>query len=131
MQQTLAHRRSLWTIAIIVFLMAQGIFGLLFSLSLLATLLAPGRPVIVSGLAILAGPGGGAALVVALASLVIAWGVWVSKPWARQRTLLLEVISVVIGIYEFIEPTINKGAPVARVILAALLLLCLYIDHKR
>jgi hypothetical protein len=126
MQDTISHKLSLGSIATVILLIIQGILGLLFSLSLLAKLLAPGQPIIVSGTAIFAGPAGGIGLVVALASPIIAWGVWTRKPWAHQRTVLLEIISLAIGAFELIEPNINRGVPLARMILAVLILICLF-----
>jgi hypothetical protein len=126
MQDMIQRGHSLGSIVTVVFLSIQGVLGLLFSLPLLAGLLAPGRPVIVSGTAIFAGPAGGVSLVVALASFVTAWGLWMWKPWAHQRTVLLEIISLALGAFELIEPDINRGAPLARMIIAALILICLY-----
>jgi hypothetical protein len=126
MQGMMQRRHSLGSIVTEVLLSIQGILGLLFSLPLLAGLLAPGRPVIVSGRAIFAGPAGGVSLVVALASFVIAWGLWMWKPWAHQRTVLLEIISLALWAFELIEPDINRGVPLARMIIAALILVCLY-----
>ncbi len=83
----------------------------------------------VSGTAIFAGPAVGVALVVALASPISAWGVWMWKPWAHQRTVLLEIISLAIGVFELIEPNINRGVPLARMILAVLILICLYAEN--
>ena len=129
MQDTISRKHSLGSVATVVLLIIQGILGLLFSLSLLAKLLAPGQPIIVSGTAIFAGPAGGIGLVVALASPIIAWGVWMRKPWAHQRTVLLEIISLAIGVFELIEPNINRGVPLARMILAVLILICLYAEN--
>ena len=81
---------------------------------------------IVSGTAIFAGPAGGVSLVVALTSPIIAWGLWMWKPWAHQRTVLLEIISLALGAFELIEPDINRGVSLARMVLAALILICLY-----
>ena len=130
MQDMISRKHSLGSVAVVVLLSIQGILGLLFSLSLLAKLLAPGQPIIVSGTAIFAGPAGGIGLVVALASPIIAWGVWMRKPWAYQRTMLLEIISLAIGMFELIEPNINKGVPLARIILAVLILICLYASRR-
>ena len=129
MQDTISRKHSLGSVATVVLLIIQGILGLLYSLSLLAKLLAPGQPIIVSGTAIFAGPAGGIGLVVALASPIIAWGVWMRKPWAHQRTVLLEIISLAIGVFELIEPNINRGVPLARMILAVLILICLYAEN--
>src|SRR5215471_2855436 len=81
MQDVMLAERSLARIAIVVLLIIQCILGLLFSLPFLAYLLAPGRPVIVTGTSILTGPLAGAALAVALASPIIGWGLWMLKPW--------------------------------------------------
>ena len=129
MQDMISRKHSLGNVAVVVLLSIQGILGLLFSLSLLAELLAPGQPIIVSGTAIFAGPAAGVALVVALTSPIIAWGVWMRKPWAHQRTMLLEIISLTIGVFELIEPNINRGVPLARMILAVLILICLYTEN--
>jgi len=126
MQGMIQRRHSLGSVVSVVLLGIQGVTGLLFSLFLLAALLAPGRPVIVSGTAIFAGPAGGVSLVAALASPIIAWGLWTWKPWAHQRTVLLEIISLALGAFELIEPGINRGAPLARMVIAALILIGLY-----
>ncbi len=68
MQDAMLPGRSPGRIAIVVLLIIQCILGLLFSLPFLAYLLAPGRPVIVTGTSIFTGPIAGAALGVALAS---------------------------------------------------------------
>src|SRR5437764_13843301 len=127
MQDMITRRPSLVITTIIVVLLSiQGTLGLLFSLSRLAGLLAPGAPIIVGGASIFVGPAGGVSLVVALASPIIAWGFWTLKPWAHQRAVLFEVISLVIGAFELIEPGVNRGVPAARIVIAALILICLY-----
>jgi hypothetical protein len=126
MQNMITRRHSLGITAVVVLLIIQGILGLLFSLSLLAGLLAPGRPVIVSGTAIFAGPAEGISLIVALASLIIAWEIWMLKPWAGHRVILIEVISLVIGVFELIEPGVTRELPLTHIIMAALILICLY-----
>src|SRR5436309_4423921 len=131
MQDTLAGRRSHRLrpkiIAIVVLLLVQCLSGLYFSLILIADLLAPGRPVIVKGISITTGPAAGVALVVALASPVIAWGLWTLKPWARQRCTLLELMSLAIGAIELLEPGVSSMAPITRLVIAALILVLLYV----
>lgn len=128
MQDVVLAERSLARIAIVVLLIIQCILGLLFSLPFLAYLLAPGRPVIVTGTSILTGPLAGAALAVALASPIIAWGLWMLKPWAPQRTLLLEIMSLVIGGLSFIQAEINQTLLLALIGCAVLILLCWFAD---
>jgi hypothetical protein len=131
MQNRIMRENSLGIMVIVILLTIQTILGLFFSLPLLAELLAPGRPVIVSGAAIFAGPAGGIALVVALASPIIAWGVWMLKPWARKRVVLLEIFSLGIGAFELIEPGVNRAVSLTYIIMAALLLICLYAGPNR
>jgi len=126
MQNIITRKHSLVITAIVVLLSIQGILGLLFSLSRLAGLLAPRGSIIVSGVSIFFGPAGGVSLVVALASPIIAWGFWVLKPWAHQRAVLIAVVSLVIAGFELIDPVVNIGVPAARIIIAALILICLY-----
>jgi len=128
MQHMIARGRSLGMIAIIVLLSIQGILGLLFSLPWLADLLAPGRPVIVTGAAIFTGPAAGIALGVALASPIIAWGLWMRKRWAPQRTVLLEILSLGVGVLAFTAPDINRGLLFTSLAIAVLILLCWSID---
>ncbi len=127
MQNTISRRRPLGFMAIIILLIIQGILMLLFSLSLLVVLLAPGRPVIVHGASIYAGPAAGVALVVALASPIIAWGLWTMKHWGFQRTVLLEIFSLGVGVLELTEPGLNLWTPITLMIIAALILICLYV----
>src|SRR6266480_5426662 len=117
MQNIITRKHSLVITAIVVLLSIQGILGLLFSLSRLAGLLAPRGSIIVSGVSIFFGPAGGVSLVVALASPIIAWGFWVLKPWAHQRAVLIEVVSLVIAGFELIDPVVNRGVPAARIII--------------
>src|SRR6266699_6953962 len=56
MQNRIMPKHSPGITVIVILLTIQAILGLFFSLPLLAGLLAPGRPVIVSGAAIFAGP---------------------------------------------------------------------------
>jgi len=129
MQHVLARGRSLGMIAIIVLLSIQGILGLLFSLPWLAELLAPGNPVIVGNVSLITGPvAGGAALGVALASPIIAWGLWVKKRWAPQRTVLLEILSLGVGVLAFTRPEINRGLLYSSIVIAVLILICWSID---
>ena len=128
MQGVIPRGRSLGIIAIVVLLVVQGILGLLFSLPFLAELLAPGRPVIVSGASIITGPVVGAALAVALASPIIAWGLWMLKRWAPQRTVLLEILSLSTGILAFTAPEINRGLLYTSMGIAVVILLCWYAD---
>jgi hypothetical protein len=130
MQNMITRKHSLVTTAIAILLNIQALVGLFFSLSLITGLLAPGSPIIVSGAAILAGPIGGASLIVALASPVIAWGLWMAKPWARLRIALLEIIILGIGVFELlfelVAPDVTWGVCFALMAVAALILLCLY-----
>lgn len=129
MQHMLARGRSLGMIAIIVLFMIQSILGLFFSIPFLAELLAPGSPVIVGNISLLTGPVPcGAALGVALASPIIAWGLWVKKRWAPQRTVLLEILSLGVGVLAFTRPEINRGLLYSSIVIAVLILLCWYID---
>jgi len=128
MQHMIARGRSLGMIAIIVLLSIQSILGLLFSLPWLADLLAPGRPVIVAIAAIFTPLAAGAALGVALASPIIAWGLWMRKRWAPQRTVLLEILSLGVGLLAFTRPEINRGLLYSCIVIAVLILLCWSID---
>jgi hypothetical protein len=128
MQDVMLARRSLGRIAIVVLLIIQCILGLLFSLPFLANLLAPGRPVIVTGTSILTGPLAGAALAVALASPIIAWGLWMLKCWAPQRTLLLEIMGLIIGVLAFTQANINPTLLLTLIGCAVLILLCWFAD---
>ncbi len=130
MQDTLAGRLRPKIIAIVVLLIVQCLSGLYFSLILIAELLAPGHPVIVSGISIFTGFAAGVALVVALASPVIAWGLWTLKPWARQRCTLLELLSLGIGAFELLEPRlVSSIAPITCLVIAALILVVLYVGQ--
>jgi hypothetical protein len=128
MQGMLLRGRSLGTIAIVVLLMIQCVLGLFFSIPLLVELLAPGRPVIVSGASIITGPLAGAALAVALASPIIAWGLWMLKHWAPQRTLLLEILSLGVWVLEFTQPGIDRRLLLTGMGIAVLILICWYAD---
>jgi hypothetical protein len=128
MQDVMLPGRSLGRIAIVVLLIIQCILGLLFSLPFLANLLATGRPVIVTGTSILTGPLAGAALGVALASPIIAWGLWMLKRWAPQRTLLLEIMSLVIGVLAFTQAGINRVLLLSLISIEVVILLCWYAD---
>src|SRR6266566_10093883 len=130
MQHVLARGRSLGMIAIIVLLSIQSILGLLFSLPWLADLLAPGRPVIVAIAAIFTPLAAGAALGVALATPIIAWGLWMLKRWAPQRTLLLEIMSLVIGVLAFTQVEINRTLLLSLIGCAVLILLCWFADPR-
>lgn len=131
MQNQLAHRHMLRRTSLSSLLVVQGFGGLLFSLLWLSQLLAPGRPIIVSGIAIFAGPAAGSALVVALASLLFARLVWRPHRWLRQRVTLLELFSFAIGTVELLEPGINRVIPFAGLLLAALILLDVNTLHGR
>jgi hypothetical protein len=124
------HKHTLIRTATIVLLNCQAILGLFLGVSLLARLLAPGSPIIISGAAIFAGPAGGASLVVVLASPILAWGLWMAKPWAHMRTVLLELIWLGIGafelVFEFVKPDVTRGACFTIMGIAILILLCLY-----
>jgi hypothetical protein len=132
MQKTMpvSHSR-LWDVSIVVLLLVQGIAGLIISLSQLAKLLAPGSPVIVTGLNIFTGPIAGIAFVVALASLVVIWGWLTHKSWARQRILLIECTSLAISIVEFVEPHLSRSVPSIRIAVAIIILLCLYATRSQ
>jgi hypothetical protein len=131
MQNQLAHRQALRSTSVTALLVVQGGAGLLFTLFLLSQLLAPGRPIIVNGIMIFAGPAAGAALVVSIASFVLAWFVWKPRPWLRQRVTLLELFSLAIGAIELMEPGINRGVPLIRLLLAGLILLDVYVMSGR
>jgi hypothetical protein len=130
MLDMITQRRPPMATAIVILLNIQALLGLLFGLSLMARLLAPGSPVIIAGAAIFAGPAGGASVVVAVASPILAWGVWMAKPRARFRTVLLELISLCICtfelVFELVRPDVTRGVCLALTGVSALILLCLY-----
>jgi hypothetical protein len=130
MQDILTRRYSLLTTAIVVLLNIQAILGLFFSLSLITRLLAPGSPIVQSRVAEVADVIAGVSLVVALASPIIAWGVWTAKPWAGSRTVLLEIMSLVICAFELmfvlVPFDVIWGVCLALIGMAILILLCLY-----
>lgn len=131
MQKTMpTSSLRIWGICIVVLLLLQGILGLLISLSQLSRLLAPGSPVIVTGMNIFTGPIAGIAFVVALASFVAIWGWWTRQHWARHRILLIECISVAIGLVEFIEPHLSRDIPIVRIAVAIIILFCLYVTRS-
>src|SRR5438045_3891094 len=102
MQDMITRKHPLLITASVVLLNIQAILGVFFGLSLIARLLAPGSSIIIKGAAIFAGPIGGAPLVAALASPIIAWGLWTAKPWAHSRTVLLESIVLGVGAFELV-----------------------------
>src|SRR6266516_3436674 len=134
MQDILTRRHRLLTTAMVVLLIIQAILGLFFSLSLITRLLAPGGPIIQGVASELADVIGGASLVVALASPIMAWGVWMAKPWARSRTGLLEIVSLVLRAFGLVF-VLGQFDVIWRVCLAlmgvaALILLCLYAGSR-
>ena len=133
MQDLITRRHPLLITATVVLLNIQAILGVFFGLSLIARLLAPGSPIIIKGATIFAGPLGGAPLVAALASPIIAWGLWMAKPWARSRTVPLESIFLLVGafelVFEFAKLDVTMGVCLALMGLAVLILLCLYAGH--
>jgi len=130
MQDMVTRRHSLMTMVMVFLLIIQAILGLFFSLTLITRLLASGGPIIQGPAAELADVIGGASLVVALASPIIAWGVWMAKPWARPRTVLLEIVSLVICAFELVfvlrQFDLIWGVCLVLMGVAALILLCLY-----
>jgi hypothetical protein len=48
------------------------------------------------------------------------------KPWAHHRVVLLEILSLGIGALELTEHGVNREVALARMAMAALILLCLY-----
>ena len=124
------HNHTLTLTVTIILLNCQAILGLFLGVSLVARLLAPGSPIIISGTAIFAGPAGGASLVAAVASPILAWGLWMVKPWAYFRTTLLELIFLGICSFElvfaFIKPDVTRGGCFTIMGIAILILLCLY-----
>jgi hypothetical protein len=126
MQQAITHKHPLWSIAIVLLLIVQGILGLFYSISQLTILLAPNQPIIVKGINIVTGPFAGISLAAAIGSFIIACGIWTWRPWAHQRTILLEMISLVLAAFDFIAPHVSKTVPLARVILVVLILLFLF-----
>jgi hypothetical protein len=130
MQGTILRGRSPGIIAIVVLLMIQGILGLFFSLPFVVELLSPGQPVIVRGASIITGPLAGVALAVALASPIIAWGLWMLKRWAPQRTVLLEILSLGTGVLAFTQPEINRILLLTLMSIAVLILICWFADPR-
>ncbi len=130
MQEILTRRHSPMTTAMVVLLTIQAMLGLFFSLSLITRLLAPGGPIIIGANGAFAAVIAGVSLAVALASPIIAWAVWMAKPWARSRTVILEIASLLIGAFELVfvlvKFDVTKGVCLALMGVAALILLCLY-----
>jgi hypothetical protein len=130
MQQAITHKHSIWSIITVLLLIIQGILGLYFGLPQLAILLAPNQPIIVNGINIFTGPFAGIALAASLGSFVIAAGIWTWQHWAHQRTILLEIVFLVVAAFDFIDPHITKVVTLAYVILAVLILLCLFANSR-
>ncbi len=130
MQQIIPRKHPVWSTLTVLLLIVQGILGLFYSISQLIILLAPNQPIIVSGINIFTGPFAGISLAAALGSFVIACSIWTWRHWAQQRTILLEIIILVLAAFDVIDPHINKTVPLALVILVALILLCLFATNR-
>lgn len=68
------------------------------------------------------------ALVIALVTLLVAWGLFTLKSWAFWTVVVVEVITVIHEVLRFFQPDANNASIIAALILPIIILLYMFLD---
>lgn len=117
MQQMLAHReRPLGVTIISIILAIQGIFELIIGIIAIVAVFALGHAAATHGHAVVrtvvdtfGGILGGISIIVGILTLIFAWGLWTLKRWAFWLTIVIEVISLIRHLLDFVHSNNSTG----------------------
>lgn len=68
------------------------------------------------------------ALVIAVVTLLVAWGLFTLKSWAFWTVVVVEVITVIHEILRFFQPNSNTASIIAALVLPVIILLYMFLD---
>ena len=71
---------------------------------------------------------GAIALVIAIVTLLVAWGLFTLKSWAFWTVVVVELITVVHEVLRFFQPDSNSASIIAALILPVIILLYMFLD---
>ena len=109
--QTLGRRSRPLGITIIAIIVAiHGILGIIGGILLLGTI--PGV----------------IALILGILELILAWGLWTLQPWAFWATVIIEVITLLDGIFALVRGTAGPG--IVTIVIALIVLIYLFADRN-
>ena len=110
--------RPLGVTIIAILAAIYGVFGIFGGLVLLLGGTAIGMAAGSAAFGGLAAVVGAVTLVMAILSLVFAWGAWGLQPWAWTLGIVLEAIAIVLGLYNLLS---GNGGAVISIAIAALI----------
>ncbi len=70
------------------------------------------------------------ALIIGIANLVLAYGLWTLKPWAFWATVILEAIGLVLAIVNIATGRSTFAAQAVSIIIAAIIIIYMFADSK-
>ena len=67
-------------------------------------------------------------LILGVLQLILAWGLWTLQPWAFWATVIIEVITLLDGIYALVRGTSGPG--IVTIVIALIVLIYLFADRN-
>lgn len=111
-QETAGRKRPLGITIIAILLAIGGILGIISGITALAV--SPTLAII--------------NLVLGVAELVLAWGLWTLQRWAFWATVVVEALLLLYGVYVIVQGGIASG--IVSVVIAAIILIYLFADRN-
>jgi hypothetical protein len=124
--QAVGRQRPLGVSIIAIVLLVLGILGLIASILGLIALTAIHSTVLDAGGAVLLI----IAIIIAIAEIVLFWGLWTLRPWAFWATAIVEAISVVEGLYGLLVQHNSLAATLIGMIIPLAILIYLFADRN-
>jgi uncharacterized membrane protein (DUF2068 family) len=66
------------------------------------------------------------AIIMGVLQLILAWGLWTLQPWAYWATVILEILSLIYGIFGW--TTNGPGTGLTSMIIALIILIYMFVD---
>lgn len=70
------------------------------------------------------------ALIGGILNLLLAWGLWTLKRWAFWATVIIEVLNVLVGLYDWIGLHVDLLSVLLSIGLPIFILIYLFVDHN-
>ena len=126
MQALERRQRPLGVSIIAIVLLVFGILALILSVFALIALSASHNAVLDAGaVAVLV-----IAMIIAVAEIVLFWGLWTLKPWAFWATAIVEAIGVIESLYGLLVQHNSVGSAILGLIIPLAILIYLFADRN-
>ncbi len=122
--QTVGRQRPLGVSIIAIVLLVLGILGIIGAILGLIALTAVHNTVVDAAVIVALIVG----IIIAVAEIVLFWGLWTLRPWAFWTTVVVEAINVISGLYSLLVAHNSTG--LFNLILGLVILIYLFADRN-